>query len=216
MLRSSSLAIALLLASTASAAQWPKVKSFTRSFEVDLAADLVSIDIPPSTVDGATRYIFWCRGGSQRELDQLSQRDGINYVGPLMCVLNEGEALQEESLLAEDDVPPWHTRGMIRIEELVGACGKYPEFGRDRRFRLRGFVVRLQVRKLELGMDGAVRQFTLVVSAKSSHRASKPQAERPGYLAPIPGDCDVVRNGKEPRMCRNWAKGGSYELCPEQ
>jgi len=208
--------MAVSLFAAASAAGWPTIAPFTESFDVDLDADLISIEAPFATVGGAVRYLLWCRGGSDKALDEMSDRDGIYYVGPLMCVLNEGGVVREDSLLAEDDVAPWHTRGMLRKEEIVGACGEYPEFGRDRTFRLRGFVLRLQVLDLEVGADGKPRRFTLVVAATPDAHATASQAERPGYLAPRADDCSAVRRGNEPRYCRDWTKGGSYGPCPER
>jgi hypothetical protein len=112
-----------------------------KSFEVDLQQDRILIDLPLATETGDTPYLFWCRGGNPELLNEMSDRGHINYVPPLMCVLNEGGDRSESSLLAEDDVAPWHTPGKFHLEELVGACGDYPEFGRKRTFRLRGFVL---------------------------------------------------------------------------
>ena len=206
--------IVALVGSYAQAATWPAIVPVSKSFEVDFGRDLVSIDLPVTSADGRARYLFWCQGGSTDMLDAISNRDQIHYVGPLMCVLNEGRSRSEGSLLAEDDVAAWHTRGMFRAEELAGACGDYPEFGRERTFRLRGFVLRLAATGLQAGDDGKPRRFTLDVSVQADKTATLPQADRPGYLAPVGDDCREVRKGKETRMCRDWSHGGSYAPCP--
>ena len=202
------------------AEQWPAVREATRRFEVDFAEGLVVIDLPiMSKTGGSVLYRLSCRGGSEEVLDPLGERDKVNWVGPLMCVLNLGNRpVSEDSLLAEDEVAPWLTRGQFHDSELAGACGAYPEFGLNRSFRLRGFVLRLGVRNLELNSNRPARRFTLDVSVVNDPSAKGAQAERPGYLDPVHGKCDVIRKGKEPRYCRVWTgpKTGSSALCPKQ
>ena len=201
------------------AAEWPAVKVVTQLFEVNLAAGLVAFDLPIKSVDGSVLYRLSCRGGSEDVLDPLGERAGVNWVGLLMCVLNEGNGPpSEESLLAEDDSPPWHTRGQFNGSDLVGRCGSYPEFGLNRSFRLRGFVLRLRVKDLELRSDGSPRRFTLAVSVDQDAAAKLAQAERPNYLQPKFGECDVVRKGRDPRMCRilTGTNAGSWGPCPKQ
>ena len=199
--------------------EWPAVKPVTQSFEVNLAAGLAAFDLPINSVKGSVLYRLSCRGGSEKALDELGERDGVNWVGPFMCVLNQGNGPpSEDSLLAEDDSGPWHTRGQFTGNDLVGACGAYPEFGVNRSFRLRGFVLRLGVKNLELGPDGSPRRFTLAVSIERDPTAKGAQAERPNYLQPRFGKCDVVRKGRDPRMCRIWtgSNPGSWAPCPKQ
>jgi hypothetical protein len=209
----------LALAGPALCEQWPVVMTTSRSFKVDLDGGLTSVSLPINSTDGSILYRLSCRGGSEEILDPLGEQEKVNWVGPLMCVLNPAElGLSGQSLLAEDESPPWHTRGRFDTGQLVGACGAYPEFGRARSFRLRGFVLSLSVRNLESNSSGAVRRFTLAVSVRRDQTAIGAQAERPNYLAPRWGDCHVVRKGKEPRYCRNWVgpTAGSWALCPEQ
>jgi hypothetical protein len=210
----------LMMRLPALAEQWPAVREATRRFEVNLADGLVAIGLPiMSKTGGSVLYRLSCRGGSEEVLDPLGERDSVNWVGPLMCVVNLGNRpVSEESLLAEDESAPWFTRGQFHESELVGACGAYPEFGLNRSFRLRGFVLRLGVRDLALNPDRSVRRFTLNVSVVNDPSAKSAQAERPQYLRPVHGKCDVVRKGKDPRYCRLWTgpKTGSWALCPEQ
>lgn len=207
----------LLPCAFAQESEWPKVASFTQSYSVNLDDGLVAIDLPFTTVDGSVQYLFWCRGGPDDILDAMTEREGINYVGPLMCVLNEGVVRYEGSLLAEDGVGPWHTRGMFGLSDLLGDCSNYPEFGRNRSFRLRGFVLKLVAEDIEVSSDNRWRGFRLIVSLQADPTATSDQAERPGYLRPERDDCATVRRGKEIRMCRDWVnKGGSWAPCPEQ
>ena len=199
-------------------AEWPRIKPVLKSFDLDFAAGLVAVDLPIVSENGSALYILHCRGGAEKELDPLESRDGINWVGPLMCVLNDGQSrMSENSLLAEDDSPPWHTRGQFYTSELVGACGAYPEFGRERGFRLRGFVLRIST-NLALNSDGSISRLKLTVVVRNDPSAKSAKAERPGYLRPQPGRCDVVRKGRETRMCRIWTgpHAGSWAPCPQQ
>ena len=213
------LAVVFMTGSPVVGQEWPTVKPVTESFEVNLAAGLVAIDLPIMSEDGSVLYRLSCRGGSEKILDELGGRDNVNWVGPLMCVLNLGDLpISQNSLLAEDDSPPWHTRGQFHESELVGACGTYPEFGINRSFRLRGFVLRLGVGNLELNSDGSLRRFKLAASVESDPTAKGAQTERPDYLEPRFGKCDVVRRGRDPRYCRiaTGPKRGSWALCPKQ
>jgi len=199
--------------------EWPAVEPVTQSFEVNVAAGLVAFDLPIKSAAGSVLYRLSCRGGSVKALDELIDGGTINWVGPLMCVLSLGNgAPSEDSLLAEDASPPWHTRGQFTTSDLVGACGAYPEFGLNRHFRLRGFVLRLGVKDLELGLDGSTRRFTLAVSIYRDPTAKSAQAERPNYVQPRFGKCDVVREGRDPRMCRISTGPGirSWAPCPKQ
>jgi hypothetical protein len=221
MMRQGLLTLVLVLMTSASAMgeQWLTVKPVTRSFEVNLAEGLAAIDLPILSKDDSVLYRLSCRGGSEKVLDELGETDSVNWVGPFMCILNLADVpISENSLLAEDDSPPWHTRGLFRRSQLVGACGAYPEFGLNRSFRLRGFVLRLAVRNLGLDSDGSPRRFTLAVSVESDPGAKGAQAERPDYLEPQSGNCDVVRRGKDPRYCRiaTGPMTGSWALCPKQ
>jgi hypothetical protein len=191
----------------------------TRTFNIDFADRLVVVDVPIVSENGSPLYVLHCRGGREKELDELRSRDGINWVGPLMCVLNRANSpTSENALLAEDGSPPWHTRGQFHSSELVGACGAYPEFGNERNFRLRGFVLRLSSRHVSIHGDGSLRRLTLTVAVTNDPTAKGAQAERPDYLQPNAGECAVARQGRDPRMCRIWsgANFGSWAPCPKQ
>jgi len=198
----------LLPGAFAQESEWPKVASFTRSYPVVFDAGLVAIDWPFTTVDGSAQYLFWCRGGPDDILDAMTEQEGINYVGPLMCVLNEGVVRYEWSLLAEDGVGPWHTRGMFWGSDLLGDCATYPEFGKYRSFRLRGFVLKLAAEDIEVSSDNRVHRFRLIVSLQADPTATSDQAERPGYLRPDEGNCETVVHAKTEK--REFEGGAIY------
>jgi hypothetical protein len=178
---------------------------------ISASADRIDVEIPIYDEGGIQKYFFVCHGGEAEYLAALTKANHVWYVAPLMCLLTEGNVESEGSLLAEDAVPPWHTRGQFHWEELTGPCGDYPEFGRVRHFRLQQMVLTLEAREVEL-KDGQLDHFKLRVSVKNDGSATSLTAVRPGYLWPR-GDCKVIRRGSEPRMCRNSV--GSYEVCPD-
>jgi len=190
---------------------WPQLRPATARFQIDLRLERVVIDLPLVDVTGRQRYHFACRGVRESYLDTLKE----NWVGPLMCTLAEGDRAKEESLLSEDDSAAWFSRGQFRGEELVGECGNYPEFGRHRSFRLRGFRLNLDVENVSVDAKGEAQSFFLVVSLQPDDTARLKQAERPRFLDPRGqgGSCRVVRRGVEPRMCRMTS--GSWAPCKD-
>src|SRR5213593_1189912 len=131
----------LFMAIVQGRAGWPNIEPFNIRVPVNLASEKVVIDVPIKNPTGRVLYHFACRGGAEAYLNSLPG----NWVGPLMCILAEGDKPTEESLLSEDDSAAWFSRGQFRREELVGDCAKYPEFGVHRSFRLRGFRLTLDV-----------------------------------------------------------------------
>jgi len=207
---------ALLVAVLASAtplkaeAPWPKMKEFQDSFVVDTRAEKIDFVRPLYDIDGTIRYLFVCRGGTDEYLGHLEN----NYVGPFGCRLSEGNKDVEESLLAEDDVAPWHTRGQYTYEALLGDCGKYAEYGRLRHFRLRGFELTLSVTEPTTNDLNQLVSFRMNVSLKRDETITSKQAERPGYLPPR-RDCKTIKKGNLPRMCRYLETGFVWEQCKD-
>ena len=78
------------------AQDWPAVEPITKSFLVDMDSDLVSIDLPVNSKSGTAPYFLACRGGSEGALDPLFVNQGINWVGPFMCILNVGDRVRSE------------------------------------------------------------------------------------------------------------------------
>jgi hypothetical protein len=192
-------------------ARWPEVRPVTLRVPVDLTSERVAIDVPLKSRTGRVAYHFACRGGSEAYLDSLPE----NWVGPLMCTLAEGSEASELSLLSEDESPAWFSRGLFNREDPVGDCAAYPEFGIHRSFRLRGFRLRLDAEDVRTDRSGVAQSFVLVLSLVPDADAKAAQAEQPGFLDPRRQgrSCRVVVPGREPRMCRDWQKGGSWGVC---
>lgn len=195
------------------AAAFPALAPFEQRIPLDARAPVIDLRIPLRDRNGRVRYTLACLGGADlSEVDRLSASTNISVVPEMMCLLNEGQRVVEGTLLAYDESAPWHSRGQFRWEELVGACGDYPEYGRVRHFRLRGFELTLAAENLRVDTRGLARfDFLVKVRPDASAKASRP--ESPGYLHPR-GRCDVVLRGHETRMCRD--ANFSWEACKAQ
>ena len=158
--------------------------------------------------DGRTLYRFSCDGGTESYPNSMSTGP-IIYAPDMMCELNAGTSKSEESLLAEGDEPPWHTRGQFRWADLVGDCGLYPEYGRTRHFSVRGMRITLEASDLETS-HGQLTRFTLGISIRNDPGAMSGRSLPSGYLSPR-NDCSTIKRGVESASCRNAS--GSYEPC---
>jgi hypothetical protein len=178
---------------TFAAEAWPAIENVEASFDIDWRAPRIDVDLPIRNKQGAAVYRFICRGGAdQAKVDALSEGPhGINYVSPLMCVLNKGDQETEASLLGEaGDGGPWHTRGQFHHSELGGACAAYPQYGRVRTFRLRGFEFTLDLSDTQVNGNRAVRS-KMKVSAISKPDITS-DIEPSGYADPQRGNCSKV------------------------
>jgi hypothetical protein len=196
---------------------WPTIKEFDDEFLAYSGGKPVEYLKPLKDLNGHTKYLFVCRGGSTEYTDSLADKLDINYVNPLTCILNNGDKETESSLLAEDDSPPWHTRGQYSLDEIVGDCSDYPEYGLLRHFRLRGFELTLSAFDIKLNEQGKPEQFKLKVSLRQDNKIKSSIAEQPGYLNPSSKgrSCEKIVKGNDTRMCRDWNNGGSWAPCKD-
>ena len=196
--------------------KWPVLAEFSTAIGIETAAESIFWDFPLIDVHGRAQYRFRCRGGSEEYLNKLSDKVDVNYVGPFACWLIQGDSDTEASLLSEDESPYWYSRGQVHdFHELLGACGRYPEYGDVRHFRLRGFVLTLDFGDIEVDKQGNPTYFTLTVSLRRDPTAHSAQAEQTGYLTPYKAgrNCATVLRGNEPRMCSDWEHGGGWTEC---
>ena len=193
--------------------EWPRVREFQASFGIDTSSERILLVLPIYNYNDQEEYRLVCIGGSTEYLDRLTAETGAHFVGPLQCnLLDRPEIYNEHTLLGEDGSPAWHTRGQFSWDDLVGDCGDYPEFGRLRHFRLRGFELTLKVEDVVLE-DDRLDHFVLKVSLREDHSIRSRRTEQPGYIRPRQG-CDVVVEGYERLMCRN-PETLSWEECPD-
>jgi hypothetical protein len=190
---------------------WPGIQPTDRRVGIDLTGSMVDISLPILSSNGSPLYWLRCLGGSMEQLDAAGERDGENYVAPLACVLVAQPDGWAGNLLSEDESATWYSRGQFTGDDLAGDCGRYPEFGKLRHFRLRGMRLTLATEDVKTGREGLVG-LTLHVTVAKDPSAQTAIAERPGYLAPKGGDCQVVRRGAAPLMCRN-KDTSSWQAC---
>jgi hypothetical protein len=186
------------------------MRQFDDSFLVDTKREGTEYIKALRDVNGTVRYLFLCRAGTDEYLQKHSHH--ITSVGPLFCRLSEGTKEVEFSLLSEDDSAPWHSRGQYDFASLLGDCGKYPEYGRVRHFRLRGFELTLSATEIVIDDRDQIVSLRMRVSLRRDDKITSKQAEQPGYLPPR-NDCKTIRKGNEPRMCRYPDTGYIWEEC---
>jgi len=155
---------------------WPDIQITEVTVGLEWAAEKVHLDLPVFDATGSIVYRLVCRGGKETYLDSLAVKVGVNYVGPLMCILNSGNWEREESLLGDGNRAPWFSRGQFFTHELVGRCGEYPEYGRTRHFRVRGLRLTIEAKDLELS-SGKIRHLTFHVRIEPDPLASTAFAE---------------------------------------
>lgn len=193
----------------------PAMQPLDQRLEINLHRDAIDLRLPILSDAGQPLYWLRCLGGSETSLDSRGEKDGNNYVPPLACVLVEQADGWNASLLSEDEAAVWYSRGQYHGTDLIGECGHYPEFGRVRHFRLRGMQLTLEAEHV-VAQDNDASRFTLHVTATADPSALTARAQRPDVLPPRQDNCQVVRHGSEPLMCRN-EKTMSWQTCsPKQ
>jgi hypothetical protein len=139
----------------------------------------------------------------------------FDYSGDFECRMISLYSTDAHSTLLTDDANQsrdWQSRGRFLAEELIGACGSYPEYGLTRHFRLRGMKVTLAltdpVFDTVTAMTGVtrvgLRSFRFEVAAEPDSAANTPIAEPPAFAEPLythpqdprdlSKDCRVVRH----------------------
>lgn len=191
---------------------WPKVSEFKKIISIDALSTNIHYIIPIKDQLGKTIYTLTCRGGSTEFLDKLSDSTGLNYVGPLCFFLFTGPGSEENAplgddfLLCEDGSAPWYSRGQITdYRELIGDCGRYPEYGSLRHFRVRGFELTLHFVNIAVEKDSSVSRFDVAISIHCDSTITSSLTEQTGYLTPykLGRSCKKILRGDEPRMFRN-------------
>lgn len=195
--------------------EWPKVREFEITVGFNSSSQRFDLNIPIFNEQGIPIYWFICKGGSDAYLDSLYDSTDVNYVGPFSCRLDIENRESGISLLGEDDSAVWYSRGQFHSSDFVGACADYPEYGRLRHFRLRGFELTLEVTGLWMKND-KIDYLLLKVSLKNDETATSSRAKQPGYLNPANQgrSCEKIEKGNDPLMCRN-SKNYSWEECPK-
>jgi hypothetical protein len=189
----------------AQGASWPPVQATEKVFEIE-NPDQAAIKLQIRDTKGAPQYLFVCRTGEQTAVPQ------VVYANDLDCRLipaSQGEI--EENLLVENPhEKAWFSRGHMTAPDLYGECGKYPEYGQLRHFRLRGLELTLEFFDVKFtathsSLDGPpsarLASYKLRLAVRPDPTSKRNISERSGYLDPL-------REGQTPtRSCGDVRKG---------
>jgi hypothetical protein len=193
---------------------WPIIANLDTTISINALSEIIFHKIPLKDQSGKVTYALFCHGGNQEYLDKLSDSTGSNFVGALCFLLAIGENEDvDASLLCEDGSAPWFSRGQINdYTQLIGDCGKYPEYGRLRHFRLRGFILTLHFINIIVGNKGSPIKFDVHIRVHRDKNITSSIAEQTGYLTPYKKgrSCNKILKGNEPRMFRG-ENGSWYE-----
>ncbi len=174
----------------AGAAKWPQVNEFEIVYGIEAGSERIYLNMPVLNKNGHVVYNLICRGGSQDYLDKLGEQLDLTLVPPLNCSLYVGDE-NEDSLLAEDNSPNWHSRGQIFFYSLVGACRDYPEYGVKRHFSLRGFKLSFYFDNIEVDEQGSIKRFDMKITLRKDQRALTERAAQVKISPPhvVNGEC---------------------------
>ena len=190
---------------------WPHIANFDATILINCKSERIGFRLPLHDLQGKTVYTLFCSGGSEEYLDRLSDTTGIDHVGAFALRLVEGTTDSDESLLTEDGSPYWYSRGRVLYEELLGAYGRYPEYGVLRHFRLRGFELTLHFVDIHTDTNGKIEWMNLHISVRPCPECKKSRAQRPGYITPhkVGRNPEIILKGNEPLIRRG--ENGSWE-----
>ena len=166
--------------------EWPVVKQLQKRFLFEDASNAtVKFDIVG--IDGKPLYTIECHTFNYYDPD-------FDYSGDFECRLKSLYSKEVYSTLFTDNPKQsrdWQSRGRFLVQEIVGKCADYPEYGRVRHFMLRGMEITLAIRNPKFGENVGVKKgrpelksFEFDIEVKTEPRATRPIAETVPYVAP--------------------------------
>jgi len=171
---------------------WPNVRPAQEVFQFP-NAETAEVVLWLHGTDGSRLYRLDCH-------PWLYEKDReFNYSGDFECRLTSAYSKEPYSTLLTDNPTQsrdWESRGRFLVPELVGECGRHPEYGRVRTFRLRGMQIRFEIKDVKLRKSTenatqgplALESFTFVVEVRPDSAARSPIAE-PVRVAAPPANC---------------------------
>jgi hypothetical protein len=198
-------AVLMLVASSSGGAQqghWPTIKpaEVERTYDVSQSR---SADTPLSLilrdVNHKPVYRLECHNGAYDVLSEYS------YSGDFHCALFALKRGSQASwnLLATSNPAQqrsdWMNRGRMLAWQLYGTCGDVPDYGRNRRFRLRHMQLTLQFKNIRWRtgtrpLDPVLDRFTVRVHASPDANA-RTETSAPAPLRTEPTSCDFPSGG---------------------
>jgi len=163
-------------------APWPQLAPLSQRFELGASQVLA---VPLKVAQGHVAYQLVCRAQD---------------MAAVRCDLLDATKKGGRSLLMHAGL---RDRGLFHARDLEGACGAYPQFGRQRSFRLRGFELSLALFDEPGGTAGHPR-LALQLDVQPDALATAPEAEAPEVPDPLsPGhSCQAPPPVADPFSCR--------------
>lgn len=152
----------------AAGTRWPQLAAHSQRLVLQASAPA---SVPFADVHGRAAYVLECR----------QEPAAIVH-----CSLGEA-GRPGASLLVRAGL---RDRGLFRERDVQGACASYPQFGRQRSFRLRGFELSLALVDLPPATAGAPPAQALQVDLRPDALATAAVAE-----VPEAGDPDAAGHG---------------------
>jgi len=159
---------------------WPRIQPYSHEFVFSTgsspAASIVLLETAGRAVYRLECHTFLYQGDPD-----------FDYSGDFECRLTSLYSAEAVStLLTSDPNQPsdWWSRGRFLVSELRGSCAEYADYGRVRTFRLRGMVLRLELRDIvfassqDPGKPG-LESFRFCVSANADDSAASSLTECP-------------------------------------
>lgn len=160
--------------------EWQKIAPLKKIFPFpDMSNPSVDPVIPG--VDGAPLHKLECRSGDTYEGREFESS------GDFECRLNSASGKDASSTLLTYDplqTRDFESRGRFFLSDLEGKCGAYPEWGAQRRFRLRGMQIVVEMSEVVLApagkmpdrQAGAIKRAKMHVRVKPDSAAISPAA----------------------------------------
>jgi hypothetical protein len=181
---STGLLLGLLPGVLAADSVWPAVRPLheQRTFQTTDNSDAPLTAVIRDT-KGFPVYELECHNGD------YDNGTGFNFSGTFHCTLwalSKGGVRESWNLLATDEdaeqTSDWFNRGRMTGGQLWGECGKNPDYGMIRRFRLRGMAIQFRYSDLRWFNPSAdehqLRAFKFALSVVADATAETPRAER--------------------------------------
>jgi hypothetical protein len=166
--------------------QWPAVKPITQDYDFQDASH-ATVNLVLDGTSGSHLYLFHCRPGLLRGI----AGEEADFNGDFDCHLHSLYSRDRyQSLLIDDplDVVEAHSRGEVWVKDLRGKCGEYPDWGRMRSFRLRGMILKFEMRHVRFtetkSEDPKLAAFKFKVQVISDPTAFSSIAEPSDYSPP--------------------------------
>jgi hypothetical protein len=120
--------------------KWPVITPHHHVYEFsDARTARVDFELKDDT--GKVLYQLQCRSGSIDERDFVFSGDFECRLVPIYEPTTYSTLLTDDPKQSRD----WQSRGRFLVPELLGTCGRHPDYGLRRQFRLRGMLLVLAI-----------------------------------------------------------------------